>query len=78
MKTSLFNIGVFISSVSLGNEIGRITREQQDTFTISHKSMEEAIPVGQEMERAGTDATGVPLSPDYLRQITDGVKVEVT
>ena len=55
MKTSLFNIGVFISSVSLGNEIGRITREQQDTFTISHKSMEEAIPVGQEMERAGVE-----------------------
>ncbi len=27
---------------------------------------------------AGTDATGVPLSPDYLQQITDGVKVEVT
>ena len=27
---------------------------------------------------AGTDATGVPLSPDYLRQITAGVKVEVT
>ncbi len=27
---------------------------------------------------AGTDATGVPLSPDYLQQITGGVKVEVT
>jgi prolyl-tRNA editing enzyme YbaK/EbsC (Cys-tRNA(Pro) deacylase) len=27
---------------------------------------------------AGTDATGVPLSPDYLQQITDGEKVEVT
>ena len=27
---------------------------------------------------AGTDATGVPLSPDYLHQITGGVKVEVT
>ena len=27
---------------------------------------------------AGTDATGVPLSPEYLRQITGGVKVEVT
>ncbi len=27
---------------------------------------------------AGTDATGVPLSPDYLLQITGGVKVEVT
>jgi len=27
---------------------------------------------------AGTDATGVPLSPDYLRQITGGEKVEVT
>ncbi len=27
---------------------------------------------------AGTDATGVPLSPDYLRQITGGLKVEVT
>jgi prolyl-tRNA editing enzyme YbaK/EbsC (Cys-tRNA(Pro) deacylase) len=27
---------------------------------------------------AGTDATGVPLSPDYLQQITRGVKVEVT
>jgi len=27
---------------------------------------------------AGTDATGVPVSPGYLRQITRGVKVEVT
>ena len=27
---------------------------------------------------AGTDATGVPLSPGYLRQITGGVKVAVT
>lgn len=27
---------------------------------------------------AGTNATGVPLSPDYLQQITGGVKVEVT
>ena len=27
---------------------------------------------------AGTDATGVPLSPDYLQQITGGVKVAVT
>ena len=27
---------------------------------------------------AGTDATGVPLSPDSLQQITGGMKVEVT
>lgn len=27
---------------------------------------------------AGTDATGVPLSPEYLQEITGGVKVEVT
>lgn len=27
---------------------------------------------------AGTDATGVPLSPEYLHQITGGIKVEVT
>ncbi|MEE4240422.1 MAG: YbaK/EbsC family protein [Desulfopila sp.] len=27
---------------------------------------------------AGTDATGVPLSPAYLQEITGGVKVEVT
>ena len=27
---------------------------------------------------AGTDATGVPLSPDYLQQITNGEKVKVT
>ena len=27
---------------------------------------------------AGTDATGVPLTPDYLQKITGGVKVEVT
>jgi prolyl-tRNA editing enzyme YbaK/EbsC (Cys-tRNA(Pro) deacylase) len=27
---------------------------------------------------AGTDATGVPLSPDYLEKITGGIKVEVT
>ena len=25
---------------------------------------------------AGTDATGVPLSPDYLQQITGGMKVQ--
>lgn len=27
---------------------------------------------------AGTDATGVPVSPDYLQRITGGIKVEVT
>jgi prolyl-tRNA editing enzyme YbaK/EbsC (Cys-tRNA(Pro) deacylase) len=27
---------------------------------------------------AGTDATGVPVSPDYLQQVTGGAKVEVT
>ena len=27
---------------------------------------------------AGTDATGVPLSPDYLERITGGMKVDVT
>ncbi len=27
---------------------------------------------------AGTDATGVPLSPDYLQRITGGLKVKVT
>jgi prolyl-tRNA editing enzyme YbaK/EbsC (Cys-tRNA(Pro) deacylase) len=27
---------------------------------------------------ADKDATGVPLSPDYLMKITGGVKVEVT
>lgn len=27
---------------------------------------------------AGTDATGVPLTPDYLLEITGGVKVQVT
>lgn len=27
---------------------------------------------------AGTDATGVPLTPAYLQQITGGIKVEVT
>lgn len=27
---------------------------------------------------AGTDATGVPLSPSYLKEITGGTKVEVT
>lgn len=27
---------------------------------------------------AGTDATGVPLTPDYLEKITGGVKVAVT
>ncbi|PID72562.1 MAG: aminoacyl-tRNA deacylase [Desulfobulbus propionicus] len=27
---------------------------------------------------AGTDATGVPLSPEYLQQITGGQKVDVT
>lgn len=27
---------------------------------------------------AGTDATGVPLSPEYLLEVTGGVKVQVT
>jgi propionate catabolism operon transcriptional regulator len=55
MKAKLFNIGVFISSVSLGNEINKIARKQQDNFSISHKSLEEAIPVGREMERSGVE-----------------------
>lgn len=55
VKTSLFNIGVFISSVSLGNEIDKIAQEQQDNFNISHKSLEDAIPIGKEMERAGVE-----------------------
>ena len=27
---------------------------------------------------AGTDATGVPISPDFLQQVTGGMKVDVT
>lgn len=55
MKTKLFNIGVFISSLSIGAEIQKISREERDTFHISHTSLEEAIPVGREMERMGVE-----------------------
>jgi len=55
MKTAVCNIGVFISSVSLGNEIDKIASEQQDHFSISHKTFEDAIPIGKEMEQAGIE-----------------------
>ena len=54
-QSHLFNIGVFISSVSIGNEIDRIAQENRDLFRISHKSLEDAITVAKLMEQEGVE-----------------------
>ena len=56
MKSIPFNIGVFISSLSIGEEIKKIAKEQKDTFQIHHKSLEGAIPIGKKMEEEGVEA----------------------
>ena len=56
MKSIPFNIGVFISSLSIGDEIKKIAKEQKDTFQIFYKSLEGAIPVGKRMEQEGVEA----------------------
>ena len=56
MKSMPFNIGVFISSLSIGEEIKKIAKEQKDIFQIHHKSLEEAIPLGKKMEQDGVEA----------------------
>jgi prolyl-tRNA editing enzyme YbaK/EbsC (Cys-tRNA(Pro) deacylase) len=48
--------------------------DRQVTLLLDH-SLDEYETV---YPAAGTDATGVPISPDYLQKITGGLKVEVT
>ena len=50
-----FNIGIFISSLSIGNEIDRIAQEKRDRLRISHRSLEEAIEVARVMEQEGIE-----------------------
>lgn len=56
MKNVPFNIGVFISSLSIGEEIKKIAKEQKDTFQIFYKSLEGAISIGKKMELDGVEA----------------------
>lgn len=55
MNGSPFHIGVFISSVSIGDEIKKIADEGPDRFHISHTSLDEAIPFGKEMQQKGVE-----------------------
>jgi transcriptional regulator, propionate catabolism operon regulatory protein len=56
LKSIPFNIGVFVSSLSIGDEIKKISNEQKDTFQIFYKSLEGAVPVGKKMEQEGVEA----------------------
>ena len=50
-----YNIGVFISSTSVGDEIKRLSKKQKDIFHLSDKSLEAAVPVGESFEQRGIE-----------------------
>lgn len=55
MKERSFKIGIFISTLSIGEELQQIAKEQQDIFRLSYKSLEDAIPVGKQLEQEGVE-----------------------
>ena len=55
MDRKPLNIGVFISSQSIDEELSEIAREQQDIFHLSYKGLDEAIAEGREMEAKGVE-----------------------
>ncbi len=50
-----FTIGVFISSQSIGQELGRIAEEQNDIYKLIHKSLDDAVEVGRQLEEEGVE-----------------------
>jgi len=55
MDTAQIHIGIFISSLSIGEEIKNIAEQQKNVFHTSLKGLEEAIPVAQQMEKNGIE-----------------------
>jgi propionate catabolism operon transcriptional regulator len=55
MPTERFKLGVIGSSIPLINCVRQIAEEENEDIRISLKGLEEAIPVGKEMEKAGVE-----------------------
>ena len=55
MKTQPFKIGVITSSISLSNYVRKIMVESDEDIRVSSKGLDEALPVGRQMERDGIE-----------------------
>lgn len=55
MDTAQIQIGIFISSLSIGEEIKSIADQQKNIFHTSRKGLEAAIPVARQMEKDGIE-----------------------
>ena len=55
MHNENFRIGFIMSSIPLVNHASRIARKENLDFMVSSKGLEEAVPVGREMENSGVE-----------------------
>lgn len=55
MPEKEFRIGVFASSISLAERIQHIADQQQDHMVIAREGLDEAVPVGEKMEKSGIE-----------------------
>ncbi len=55
MDKAQIQIGIMISSLSIGEEIKSIAEQQKDIFHTSRKGLEAAIPVARQMEKDGIE-----------------------
>jgi len=55
MENKRFRLGVITSSISLSNYVRRITSGSEDDIQVSSKGLDEALPVGAQMEKDGVE-----------------------
>jgi propionate catabolism operon transcriptional regulator len=55
MSKKPFRIGIITSSISLANHVSEIAHSSEDVIQASSKGLEEAIPIGRNMERDGVE-----------------------
>ena len=55
MNEKKITIGVFASSISLGESVQRIAEAHQDRIIIAYEGLEAAVPVGKKMEKEGVE-----------------------
>jgi PAS domain S-box-containing protein len=55
VKNQPYKIGAITSSISLSNYVRAFMAESRDDIRVSSKGLDEAIPVGRQMEKAGVE-----------------------
>jgi PAS domain S-box-containing protein len=70
MKNQPFKIGAITSSISLSNYVRTFMAESTDDIRVSSKGLDEAIPVGRQMEKEGVEVIISRKGTAYLLRET--------